>query len=175
MWLSGRQRPPCKRDPSGRGGSNPSIGSYLLFMKPTVKKLNGFLKFFMGSKVGITLAPFGIYLEEKYHSNKKLVNHEKIHWEQQLEMILVGFVILALVGVIILLFNVFSLWVLTSLIFPFIFFYVWYFIEWLIKAVTPPRGAYKDISFEREAYDNDQNLNYLETRKRFSWFKRIKK
>ena len=27
VWLSGRQRLPCKQDPSGRGGSNPSIGS----------------------------------------------------------------------------------------------------------------------------------------------------
>ena len=27
MWLSGRQRLPCKQDPQGRGGSNPSIGS----------------------------------------------------------------------------------------------------------------------------------------------------
>ena len=27
------------------------------------------------------------------------------------------------------------------------------------------------IPFEKEAYDNDKNLDYLETRKRYSWLK----
>ena len=47
-------------------------------------------------------------------------------------------------------------------------FYLWYFIEWIVRMFN----VYK-ISFEVEAYDNDDNLEYLETRKRFSWIKYI--
>ena len=54
-------------------------------------------------------------------------------------------------------------------------FYLWYFTEWLIKVITPPKGAYKDISFEREAYRNQGNKKYLTVRKRFAWYKLIKK
>jgi hypothetical protein len=32
-----------------------------------------------------------------------------------------------------------------------------------------------NISFEREAYDNDDNLTYLGIRKRYNWVKRILK
>ena len=34
--------------------------------------------------------------------------------------------------------------------------------------------AYKNISFEREAYSNQSNLSYLSERKHYSWFKCIK-
>lgn len=33
--------------------------------------------------------------------------------------------------------------------------------------------AYRSISFEQEAYDNDDNYDYLNNRKRFSWLKNI--
>ena len=48
-----------------------------------------------------------------------------------------------------------------------IFFYLWYLIEWAIK-----RSYYK-LSFEKEAYQNEANLDYLKTRKHYSWFKLI--
>lgn len=49
-------------------------------------------------------------------------------------------------------------------------FYVWYFIEWLIRLLG--RGnPYRNISFEREAFANDDNLTYLATRPRFAWWK----
>ena len=35
--------------------------------------------------------------------------------------------------------------------------------------------AYRSISFEQEAYDNQNNLNYLKNRKRFNWVKYILK
>jgi len=35
-------------------------------------------------------------------------------------------------------------------------------------------NAYRNISFEREAYDNDDNLNYIKERKHYSWLKYIK-
>lgn len=34
--------------------------------------------------------------------------------------------------------------------------------------------AYHDISFEEEAYGNENNLEYLETRKHYSWTKYLK-
>lgn len=46
-------------------------------------------------------------------------------------------------------------------------FLLWYVIEWLIR--LPKGNAYRNISFEREAYDNDENLSYLKNRKRFNF------
>ena len=55
----------------------------------------------------------------------------------------------------------------------YIFFYIWYLVEWLIRLFINS-NAYRNISFEREAYINETNLDYLKTRKRFSWLKYIK-
>lgn len=56
-----------------------------------------------------------------------------------------------------------------------IIFYLLYFLEWIFRLLTPPmKTAYRDISFEREAYHNDNNFSYIEGRKRFSWIKYIK-
>ena len=52
----------------------------------------------------------------------------------------------------------------------YIFFYLWYFIEWLIRLLGKG-NAYRNISFEREAYANESCLEYLEGRKWFSWRK----
>lgn len=51
-------------------------------------------------------------------------------------------------------------------------FYIWYFIEWLIKLFCKG-DAYRNISFEREAYSNQYDLNYLNNREHYSWFKRL--
>ena len=68
-------------------------------------------------------------------------NHEAIHTEQMKETLYVGF-------------------------------YLLYFIFWLIRILTAPfKTAYVDISFEQEAYLNQGNLNYIKTRKRYSWLK----
>ena len=53
----------------------------------------------------------------------------------------------------------------------YIFFYMWYFIEWLIRVIINGRYAYYCISFEREAYENEKNYKYLNKRKPYSWFK----
>lgn len=109
-----------------------------------IKKMNKIIRFITGkSVVGITLAPFGIYLNEKHLNNKKTINHEKIHWKQQIEMLI-------------------------------IFFYLWYGVEWFLKyLIKQPDGAYRSLSFEREAYDNENNINYLENRKNYMWINRI--
>lgn len=48
-------------------------------------------------------------------------------------------------------------------------FYVWYIVEWLIR-LFKKGNAYRNICFEAEAYDNDDNLTYLSSRKRFAWW-----
>jgi len=50
-----------------------------------------------------------------------------------------------------------------------LFFYVWYLIEWLIRLVINYKMAYMSVSFEREAYRNDDVMNYLSNRKPFAW------
>ena len=52
----------------------------------------------------------------------------------------------------------------------YVFFYLWYFVEWLVR-LFGKGNAYRNISFECEAYDNDDNFNYLNERKPFAWMK----
>ena len=58
----------------------------------------------------------------------------------------------------------------------YIFFYLCYVIEYLVRLIIyrDTKLAYKNISFEREAYQNQYNLDYLNNRKHYSWFKCIK-
>lgn len=56
----------------------------------------------------------------------------------------------------------------------FIGFYLWYPIEWIIKALTPPRGAYIALGFEREAKAHRFDYLYIFTRPRYAWCKYIK-
>ncbi len=87
---------------------------------------------------GITLYPFVFIKYAKDKLNPVFVNHEKIHIRQQLEL----------------------------LIFPF---YIWYLLEYLIRIIQYKNSylAYRNISFEREAYANEANLKYLNQRKSF--------
>ncbi|WP_155285134.1 hypothetical protein [Capnocytophaga felis] len=57
-----------------------------------------------------------------------------------------------------------------------IFFYLWYFIDFLSKYRKYRNWdkAYRNVIFEREAYANESDLLYLKTRKRFG-FKRFLK
>jgi hypothetical protein len=47
-------------------------------------------------------------------------------------------------------------------------FYVWYFVEWMIRLFMKG-NAYRNISFEREAYANQDDISYLTTRKLFAF------
>lgn len=49
----------------------------------------------------------------------------------------------------------------------YVFFYVLYLLEWLYR-LTKEGNAYRNISFEREAYENESNLEYLQTRKKWA-------
>jgi len=54
-------------------------------------------------------------------------------------------------------------------------FYIWYVLEWLIRVLFTKyaftKGAYRNISFEREAYKHQGNTEYLNTRKWYSWLR----
>lgn len=106
-----------------------------------IKPITKFLKLFLAKNVvGITLCPFGIYVSD--NPSEKTINHEKIHWKQQVELLVIPF-------------------------------YIIYLLEFLIKFLFYGKDSYRNISFEREAYSNDENLDYLKSRKLFSWIKYI--
>jgi len=47
-------------------------------------------------------------------------------------------------------------------------FYLFYLLEWVVR--LPMRGnAYRNHSMEREAYDNQRDLDYLAHRKHYAW------
>ncbi|MCJ8155297.1 hypothetical protein MKJ01_16145 [Chryseobacterium sp. SSA4.19] len=91
---------------------------------------------------GIALFPFILISNPEDKKNKILINHEKIHLRQQLEMFVLFFYIV----------------------------YVAEYYYWLVKLKDSNR-AYQRISFEREAYANEHNLKYLEKRKLWSFRK----
>lgn len=85
--------------------------------------------------MGVTLYPFIFLKNPKDKDNSVFITHEKIHLRQQIEMLILPF-------------------------------YVWYGIEYLTRIIQykDKKTAYRNISFEREAYQNEKNRNYLKKR-----------
>lgn len=86
-------------------------------------------------------AYFPFILIRKDCKNEQVVfMHEKIHYEQQKEMLIV-------------------------------FAFIWYWLEYAIRFTVYMNyhRAYHQHSMEREAYENQNNLHYLVTRKRYSF------
>lgn len=52
-----------------------------------------------------------------------------------------------------------------------IFFYIIYIIEWFIRLFINKGNAYKNISFEKESYKHEKDLDYLKTRKHFAMWR----
>ncbi|MBV7441180.1 hypothetical protein KRX57_07080 [Weeksellaceae bacterium TAE3-ERU29] len=92
--------------------------------------------------MGMALFPFILVKEAYLKTNKRIINHEKIHLRQQIEMLIIPF-------------------------------YIWYGSEFLFRWLKTKNKdmAYRSISFEREAYANEYNLNYLKNRKFWSFLK----
>ncbi|MCM5664232.1 hypothetical protein [Galbibacter mesophilus] len=91
--------------------------------------------------VGLTFWPLIILKEDGLKQDEVLINHEKIHLRQQLELLILPF-------------------------------YIWYFVEWLI-GILKYRNlnmAYRNISFEKEAYANEGSLDYLSNRSPYAFF-----
>ena len=58
----------------------------------------------------------------------------------------------------------------------YVFFYLWYIVEWLVRLVQCRnfRKAYRNISFEREAYACESDMGYLQRRKAYAWINYLK-
>ena len=86
---------------------------------------------------------FGIIFT-KQHLTRIDVNHEYIHTLQQRELL-------------------------------FVFFFLLYVTEWIVRVIQTRSliKGYLRISFEREAYENQRQLDYRETRKFFAWSKYV--
>ena len=105
-------------------------------MKPIILVSSTFLNLISSPGIiGMTLFPFIIVRHKDLLEDKKLINHETIHIYQQIQMLI-------------------------------LFFYIWYLSEFLIKWVRfgSKDEAYRNISFEKEAYANEHNLDYLKNR-----------
>jgi hypothetical protein len=94
---------------------------------------------------GLTIFPFVLLKSQNDKENMVIINHEKIHLRQQLELLILPF-------------------------------YIWYVFEYLFRLIQYNDGhlAYKNICFEREAYSNETDLNYLNKRPFWSWIRYLK-
>ena len=52
-------------------------------------------------------------------------------------------------------------------------FYLWYVVEWLVKLFIYGKEAYRNVSFEREAYQYAGYEGYLSIRKGYRWIQLI--
>ena len=110
----------------------------------------------------ITIFPF-IFAQEK-PLGSVVLNHEKIHLCQQLE-VLVASLLVALV--VIIAFGLSFWWLLTAIPVYYLFYGVEYGVRYLIY--RNHKEAYMNISFEQEAYLSDGDIDYLSSRELFAW------
>jgi len=92
---------------------------------------------------GITLFPFVIVRDRRDLRESILMHHERIHLRQQIEMLV-------------------------------LLFFVWYAVEYVLRYMRFRNHhlAYRNISFEKEAYQNEKDLDYLKKRPfwKFLWY-----
>lgn len=55
----------------------------------------------------------------------------------------------------------------------YVFFYLWYLVEWIVR-LFQKGNAYRRISFEREAYANEDDFAYLCNRKRYAFLRYLR-
>ena len=93
---------------------------------------------------GMAMFPFIVMKYDLDKENQILVNHEKIHLRQQIEMLVLPF-------------------------------FICYFLEYLVRLIQYKNAAsaYRNISFEREAYAKETDLDYLKNRSFFQFLKYI--
>lgn len=91
---------------------------------------------------GMAIFPFVFIKFKQLREDEQLINHELIHLRQQIEMLIVPF-------------------------------YIIYFFNYLANLLyyRNHKKAYLNIVFEREAYTNDLNLDYLNNRKFMAWLR----
>ena len=94
---------------------------------------------------GLTIFPFVFLKASRFKTDYVLINHEKIHLKQQLEMLIIPF-------------------------------YLVYALEFLIRLIQYKnwQKAYRNISFEREAYCNEGDMDYLKRRSFLGFLKYLR-
>jgi hypothetical protein len=94
---------------------------------------------------GMAVFPLVVLKYDFDKANETFVNHERIHLKQQIELLIIPF-------------------------------FAWYFLEYLFRLVQYKNKdlAYRNISFEREAYAKETDLNYLKNRSFFQFLNYIK-
>ena len=113
--------------------------------------------------VAMTVWPFVFVRRECAGKlSRATMRHEEIHGEQQKEMLTLGLVAASAMVVL-----GFEWW--SSLTLP--LFYIWYGFEWLAKWIyyRDAYTAYKNVSFEREAFANQRHVGYIDKRVPFAW------
>lgn len=88
---------------------------------------------------------FGVIFARKEFKelSQRTLNHEAIHTAQMKELLYIGF-------------------------------YFWYVIEWFIRLfVYGRKEAYRNISFEQEAYGHQHDYDYVKKRKYYAWWQMI--
>jgi hypothetical protein len=94
----------------------------------------------------VALNLFGVIFARKEYMPimGRTINHEAIHTAQMREML-------------------------------YVFFYIWYGVEWFVRLTQygDRRMAYRNISFEKEAYEYDAYPEYLRYRKLYNWFRHL--
>lgn len=91
---------------------------------------------------GWVLFPFVFLKDKELVCDPVFMNHEHIHLRQQIELLVLPF-------------------------------FLWYGIEYLFRLIQylNIHQAYRNISFEREAYTNQNALDYLHQRRLFGFIK----
>ena len=100
-----------------------------------------FTKYQFKNYIGIAIFPI-IIIHKKYKEDLWLLNHEKIHLKQQIELLWIGFFI----------------WYFAEFLYRFYQHRNWH-------------KAYLNISFERECNQHESDLNYLKNRKNFGFLR----
>ena len=97
------------------------------------------------SPIEIGAITLGPFVFARSAISEKTRRHEAIHWEQYKET-----------GII---------------LFPLLYFSFWFFnlLKYRNGAI-----AYREIPFEREAYGNERDVDYLSRRKRYAWSRLLK-
>ena len=114
-------------------------------------------RWFPGKKYVAFAFFYFIFVRRGTKLTDNIIRHETIHWHQEVELLFIG--------------N-----------------YLLYSFEYLIRIIRECQKchcfwpnkkiidtAYRNISFEREAYENEYNKTYLKHRRPYSWVKYIKK
>ena len=106
-------------------------------------KLPAFLSKF--APINISAITLFCFVFSKGEISEKTKRHETIHFQQYLETLVIGFLLIYLLD----------------------------FLIKFIAYKADGKKAYRMICFEQEAHDNDHDFLYLEARKRFTWLKSI--